>query len=199
MRFLIIVSFIALSINSFSQDLLQQQEQRRRAEMMREIDSGVYLMDNEQYSRADVKFRYVLENVKSVPSDLTYYFGKNSFYLNSFKQSIDWLNKYIQLKGTSGQHYTDATAILKKAEEALLKERSVDAKKTEQVFSQNYDIDCGPNAKVSCPVCKGDHVIVKKGPFGDEFKTCNYCEEHGLLSCADYNKLLRGELKPKQK
>ena len=199
MRLTLIIFFITISVKSFSQDLLQQAEQRRRAEMMREIDSGVYYMDNEQYSLADAKFRHVLENVKSVPSDLTYYFGKNSYYLNSYKQSIDWLNKYIQLKGTSGQHYADATAILKKAEAALMKERSEDAKKTEQVLSQNYDIDCGPNAKVSCPVCKGDHVIVKKGPFGDEFRTCNYCDEHGLLTCADYNKLLRGELKPKQK
>jgi hypothetical protein len=152
-------------------DYLRQEEQRKKAEVMRQLDSAVYLMDNAQYTLADKKLKFVLENVKSVPSDLTYFFGKNSFYLKRYKQSIDWLNKYIQLKGTSGQYYTEATDILEKAEDGLLHERATEAKKAEEVLSKNYDIDCGPAGKVSCPVCKGDHVIIKKGTFGDEYKT----------------------------
>src|SRR5688500_229351 len=97
---------------SFSQDertqeYLRQEEQRKRSETMRHLDYGVYYMDNAQYVLADEKFRYVLEHVRSVPSELTFYFGKNSFHLQKFKQSIDWLNKYIQLKGTSGQHHAE--------------------------------------------------------------------------------------------
>jgi hypothetical protein len=180
-------------------EYLRQEEQRKRSMTMRELDSGVYFMDNEQYLLADAKFKYVLENVKSVPSDLTFFFGKNSYYLQRYKQSVDWLNKYIQLKGTNGQYYSEATSIIRKAEEGLLKEKAAESQKAEQVLSQNYDIDCGPGGKVSCPVCKGDHVIVKKGAFGDEYRTCPYCNEHGILSCAEYNKLLRGELEKKQR
>lgn len=178
-------------------EYLRQEEQRRRAEVMRHLDSGVYYMENEQYLLADEKFRYVLENVKSVPSDLTFFFGKNSFYLKKFKQSIDWLNKYIQLKGTSGQYHPEAIDYLKRSEEAFVLEKSAEAQKTQQVLSVNYDIDCGPADKVSCPVCKGDHVITRRGAFGDEYKTCPYCNEHGMLSCDEYNKLLRGQLKKK--
>jgi hypothetical protein len=191
-------SFAALAQDERTLEYLRQEEQRKKAELMRQLDSGVYFMDIGEYLLADKKLKYVLENIKSVPSDLTYYFGKNSFYLKRYKQSIDWLNKYIQLKGTSGQYYAEATDILNKAQEGLLSERAVEAKKAEQVLSQNYDIDCGPSGKVSCPVCKGDHVIIKKGTFGDEYRTCPYCNEHGMLTCVEYNQLLRGELQKKQ-
>jgi tetratricopeptide (TPR) repeat protein len=198
MKFFIWFFLITVSLPAFPQDPNEIQEQKRKTEILREMDAAVVLMENGQYEEADQKFRFVLQNIRAVPSDLTYYFGKNSFYLEDYKQSIDWLNKYIQLKGTSGQFYNDASTLLKKAEENYLKTRSQDVKKTEEVLSKNYDIDCGPGGKAYCPVCKGDHVIVKKGPFGDEFKTCPYCDDHGLLSCEDYNKLLRGELKKKQ-
>jgi len=206
MRFLNIVVLIIMLAGrcAFAQDeqrrleYLRQEEQRKKALVMRELDSGVYYMDNEKYLLADQKFKYVLENVKSVPSDLTFFFGKNSFYLQRYKQCVDWLNKYIQLKGTNGQYSEEAISWIRKAEDELLKEKAVESKKAEEVLSKNYDIDCGPSGKVSCPVCKGDHVIVKKGAFGDEYRTCPYCSEHGTLTCEEYNKLLRGQLEKKQ-
>jgi hypothetical protein len=188
---------------AFSQDertleYLRQEEQRKKSDLMRQLDSGVYFMDIGKHLLADQKFRYVLENVKSVPSELTFFFGKNSYYLQKYKQSVDWLNKYIQLKGTSGQHSEEAASWLEKAEAELLKERAIETKKAEQVLSSSYDIDCGPTGKVSCPVCKGDHVIIKRAAFGDEYKTCPYCNEHGILTCEEYNLLLRGELEKRQ-
>lgn len=179
-------------------EYLLQQEQLKKTALLRELDSGVYYMDLGDYLKADQKFQYVLENVKSVPSDLTFFFGKNSFHLEKYKQSIDWLNKYIQLKGTNGQYSQEAVQWLKKSEAEFVKEKSKTVAKVEEILSVNYDIDCGPSGKVTCPVCKGDHVIVKKGVFGPEYKTCSYCNEHGLLTCEEYNKLLRGQLEPKK-
>ena len=166
----------------------------RKTELLRQLDSGVYFMDIGEHLAADAKFRYVLENIKSVPSDLTFYFGKNSFYLEKYKQTIDWLTKYIQLKGTNGQYSKEAATLLKNAETEYLKEKANEIQKTGEVLSVNYDIDCGPSGKVVCPVCKGDHVLVKKGAFGAEYTTCPYCSTHGLLTCEQYNLLLRGEL-----
>jgi hypothetical protein len=201
-RIFFVISFLFASVAGFAQDertqeFLRQQEQRRRAELMRQMDSGVYYMDNGKYQLADEKFRLVMENLKSLPSELTYYFGKNSFYLLKFKQSIDWLNKYIQLKGTGGQHYADALAVLQRAEGEYVKEKNTESKKAGELLSNNYEIDCGPSNKVSCPVCKGDHVIVKRGAFENSYQTCAYCDEHGMLTCVEYNQLLRGELKKK--
>lgn len=176
-------------------DYKMQQEQLKKTELLRELDSGVYFMDTGDYLTADAKFRQVLENIKSVPSDLTFFFGKNSYYLEKYKQSIDWLTKYIQLKGTNGQYSQEATSLLKNAEAEYLKEKTSEMHKAGEVLSVNYEIDCGPSGKVTCPVCKGDHVLIKKGAFGSEYTTCPYCNEHGLLTCQQYNLLLRGELK----
>jgi len=178
-------------------EFLLQQEQLKKTATSRELDSGVYYMDLGNFKKADEKFQYVLENVKSVPSDLTFFFGKNSYHLQNYKQSIDWLNKYIQLKGTNGQYSSEAVQWLKRSEAEFVKEKSTASSNVGAILSVDYDIDCGPSGKVTCPVCKGDHVIVKKGAFGAEYKTCSYCNEHGLLTCQEYNQLLRGKLKPK--
>jgi tetratricopeptide (TPR) repeat protein len=194
--FLLLTSMPLLAQQTVDEYRLQQ-EQMRKTALLRTLDSAVVLMDEGNYTVADKKFKYVLDNIRSVPSDLVYYFGKNSFYLQRYKQSIDWLNKYIQLKGTTGQFSQDAVLWLKKAEAEFVKEKSLEAQKAEQVLSVNYDIDCGPSGMVVCPVCKGDHVIVRRGPLGNDFRTCTYCNEHGLLTCEQYNKLVRGELSPK--
>ncbi len=181
-----------------AQEYAQNQEQFKKSQVMRELDSAIYLMDMGQYEQADVKFKYVLANVKSVPSDLTFYFGKNSFHLGRYKQCIDWLNKYIQLKGTTGQFSDAALDWKKKAEAEFMKTRIDDSKKVAEVLSTDYTIDCGPEGKVYCPVCRGEHVIIKRGMFGNEYKTCPYCNEHGILTCEEYNALIRGELEPKR-
>jgi hypothetical protein len=202
MRLLLLLLLTALAFQtSFAQskvdEYLMQQEQLKKTLLLRELDSGVYYMDNGDYVTADVKYQYVLDHIKSVPSDLTFFFGKNSFYLGKYKQSIDWLNKYIQLKGTNGQYSQEAVQWQKRAEAEYVKQKTQDPKVVGSILSTNYDIDCGPGGKVTCPVCKGEHVVVKKAAFGNSYKTCSYCDEHGLLTCAEYNQLIRGQLKPK--
>jgi excinuclease UvrABC ATPase subunit len=201
----LIFGFLVIGIAASAQDrelaekFRLEAEQRKRAAIMQVMDSAVAHIDAGQYAQADTKLLYVLNNIKSVPSDLTFYFGKNSYHLEKYKQSIDWLNKYIQLKGPSGQHYAEAADYLKKSEAGLLIERSQQAVKAEQVLSTSYDIDCGPSGKVICPVCKGTTVIIKKSYFSnnDQYKTCQFCDKHGNLTCDEYNELIRGELKPK--
>lgn len=198
-----IISFFCLNISATAQDKERaeeyrlQMEQRKRTAILQVFDSAVTMVDQGEYAAAETKLLYVLNNIKSVPSDLTFYFGKNSYHLNKYKQSVDWLNKYIQLKGTTGQFYNEATDLLRKAEAGLLQERAKDVEKAQQVLSTNYDIDCGPAGKVTCPVCKGNTVIIKKGYLSDEYKTCPYCDKHGNLTCEEYNLLIRGELKPR--
>lgn len=180
-----------------AEEYRQQQEQIRRTYLMQQMDSGIYYMDMENYAAADAKFKYVMNSIGRIPSDLTFYFGKNSYHLGRYKQSIDWLNKYIQLKGTNAQFSDEAVDWLHKAEAAQLRANAQNKKNAEEILSRNYDIDCGPSGKVYCPVCKGAHVIIKQGSFGNEYRTCPYCNDHGLLTCEEYNLLIRGELKPK--
>jgi len=200
--------FLATAITTFGQSEtekekirqleIQRQADRQRAMNMK-LDSAVILMNQGEYQAADTKFLAILKTVKSVPSDITFYFGKNSYFLGKYKQSVDWLNKYIQLKGTTGQFSQETLTLKQKAEVELLKEKELESKQALQIFAQDYDIDCGPTGKVTCPVCNGTTVIIKKGYISDSYKTCNYCQLKGVLSCEDYNKLLKGELKPSSK
>lgn len=204
MRFIVLVGFILLFSSCYAQESerekLQQREMQKEFEQNRKVrmqmDSGIYYCDHEEYELADAKFRYALSNLKSVPSDLVFYFGKNSYLMGKFKQSVDWLTKYIQLKGTTGTFSAEAAGWLKKAEKGLLEQRQSESLKAAEVFSRDYNIDCGPSGMVTCPVCNGATVIIKKDYLGETYKTCPYCDKHGLLSCEDYNKLLRGQLKP---
>lgn len=189
-----------LAQQDFEREKLREMEQQREYQKTRQVtarmDSAIVLMNMERYEEADAKFRSVLTNIKSVPSDLTFHFGKNSYFLGKYKQSIDWLTKYIQLKGTTGQYSTEASEWLKKAEQGLLQERQVQNAKAVELLSRDFTIDCGPAGKVVCPVCNGSTVIIKKTYLGDKYSTCGYCNKTGQLSCDDYNKLLKGQLKP---
>lgn len=200
--FALLIALCAASISAFAQTEKEKWEQLQEkrtdkdaASARRELDSAIALTDAGNYEAADERYRWVLKNVKSLPSDLTFYFGKNSVMLKQYSQAIDWLNKYIQLKGTGGQHSEEAVTWLKKAEEELMKERQVKSEEAGVLLSKNYDIDCGPTGKVTCPACSGSTVVIKKSYLGDTYKTCPMCKKLGYLSCEDYNKMLRGEYK----
>jgi len=203
MKFSLLIGFLLISTASLAQDterdkirqLEQQKDFERNRQIRAQMDSGIYYLEQEQYDIADQKLRYALNNMRSIPSDLTFFFGKNSYLLGKFKQSVDWLTKYIQLKGTAGQYSAEATDWLKKAEVGLLEERKIESQKAQQVLSKDYTIDCGPNAKVTCPVCNGSTVIIKKDYMGETYKTCPYCHQIGFLNCDEYNLLLKGQLK----
>lgn len=201
LKFIIGLIFIVSVFPSFAQtekEKLADIEQARQADKQRllllRLDSAIALMGIEQFEEADKKYRHVLANIKSVPSDLTYYFGENSYHLGLHRQSVDWLNKYIQLKGTTGNFYDDAVMYLKKAEAGLVTLKTNEAKQATEILSRDYDVDCGPTGKVICPVCNGSTVVVKRSYLGDIYKTCNHCNKLGVLTCEDYNKLLKGEL-----
>ena len=176
-------------------ELEQQREFQKSRQLNAKLDSAIQLLNNGQYEKADDKFRYIFANMKSIPSDLTYYFGKNSYQLQKYKQSVDWLTKYIQLKGTTGKFSQDAALWLKLAEDAVVQQRLAQSAKASEVLSQDFTIDCGPSGKVVCPVCNGSTVVIKKNYFGETYTTCGYCKKLGYLSCEEYNQLIRGQLK----
>ena len=194
---------LVVSINGWAQseqEKIQEIESQKISVRQRaitvQLDSAILLSDMGAYEQADERFKLVLKSLKSIPSDFTFHFGRNSFYLGNYKQSIDWLNKYIQLKGTSGQYSEEAVSWLAKAETELLKEREMQAQQAGQVLSRDYDIDCGASGKVLCPICSGTTVVIKKNYLNETYRTCPYCNKLGFLSCEEYNKLIRGQLKP---
>ena len=179
-----------------------QFEEYERGQKLKFLDLGIKQYENGLYNDADKSFRQVLESVKVLPAEICYYFGANSYYLGQYKQSINWLNKYIALKGTSGQFFEESTTFLEQAQEKYL---SASAVNKEDIYNPGEDIDytvmprvdCGPAGKVICPVCKGQTVIIKRSAMSLNYQSCPYCDNHGNLTCDDYNLLLLGELRPK--
>jgi tetratricopeptide (TPR) repeat protein len=179
-----------------------QLEEYERSQKLKYLDLGITQYENGNYEEADESFRQVLETVKVLPAEICFYFGVNSFYLEKYKQSINWLNKYIALKGTSGQFFDESTRYLEKAQEKYLMASSANESDIyEPSEGTDYTvmpkIDCGPSGKVICPVCKGQTVIIKRSAMSLDYRSCPYCDNHGNLSCDEYNLLLLGELKPK--
>ncbi len=163
----------------------------------REIDRGAKLLEQGEYAEADKIFREVIKNMKVLPTNISYYFGKNSFYLEKYKQSINWLSKYMELSGTKGRFFDDAVLHFEKAQELYSVQREAELQYILDELSQETEIDCQDQDKVICPVCKGESVIIKEGKFGQEYITCPYSNQRGLLTCQEYNLLIKGELKPK--
>ncbi len=191
MRTVYFTSLLLFSLTSIAQLAPESQ-------LSKKMDEGVLLMQQKNYVEADEIFVYVIKGMTTLPSELAYYFGKNSFYLTKYKQSINWLNKYIQLKGTSGRFYEDAIVHLRESESAYLAENQnkTDLLK-ETLSSETYD--CGGLSKMICPVCKGEGVLFKQSPFETLYRTCTYCLGEAHLSCEEYNQFMRGELAPKSK
>ncbi|MGB3777779.1 MAG: hypothetical protein WA960_05440 [Tunicatimonas sp.] len=194
---LIILIFFGLA--GFSPGWAQETQEEvsvMNGEDLREMDRGVELMNQGDFARANRHFMRVLANVSVVPADLCFYFGKNSYHLQKYQQSKDWLTKYMELKGTTGRFFDQAAEYLKLAQaddEATTSEPSVVAEAPAKPKAAT--IDCSKVPYVRCPVCDGRGVIIKPGKLGTlMYQTCPYSDESGRMTCADYKKYLRGEL-----
>lgn len=171
-------------------------QQIPESEFLRRMDQGEQKMKQGKYAEAQKDFIFIIENKEVLPSNLAYFFGRNSYHLKEYKQSINWLNKYIQLKGTKGTYYEEAVSFLELSEENYMK---LQKSKSKEMISEmaSKDYDCGGLDKMICPVCKGSGVIISSGPFDKIYKTCPYSQGEAYLTCEEYNLFMRGELSPK--
>ncbi len=158
------------------------------------IDDGVALMNQRSYAKANEKFQVVINQLKPLPSRIAFYFGKNSYFLGEYKQSINWLSKYIQLKGTSAPFYDEAKQYLSLSEKSYLEQNKSELSEIEEDL--NSDFECYSQDKMVCPACKGTGVLITKGVLQNRYETCPFSGGDGYLSCTEYNLFLKGKLKP---
>ena len=77
-----------------------------------ELQNIENLILEENYDLADSILKYKILNKKNMSSDLTFLFGKNSFFLEKYNQSINWLNKYLELEGNVGEFSDESIKFL---------------------------------------------------------------------------------------
>ncbi len=189
MKLFLILSLLAISAPLLAQSPVESQ-------MYAKMDQAAELMEQGKYEEANEVYLYVLKHMTALPSDLAFYFGKNSYHLDKYKQSINWLNKYIQLKGTQGRFYDEAVKYLQYSEEEYLKIAQQNTADLKSDLS-GEDYDCGGLEKMICPVCRGQGVVIKQGPFDLIYKTCPYSAGEPYLTCEEYNLFMKGQLEPK--
>ena len=154
------------------------------------------LILEQKYFLADSILKEKILNNNRVSSELTFLFGKNSFFLEKYEQSINWLNKYLELKGESGIFSDESIKFLELSNSKNLIENSKNIENVYvELYSYNY-IDCQNNRKV-CPICKGTSVMIIETDVSKIYKTCPFSDKKGFLTCDEYNLFLRGKLKPK--
>ena len=154
------------------------------------------LILEQKYFLADSILKEKILNNNRVSSELTFLFGKNSFFLEKYEQSINWLNKYLELKGESGIFSDESIKFLELSNSKNLIENSKNIENVYvELYSYNY-IDCQNNRKV-CPICKGTSVMIIETDISKIYKTCPFSDNKGFLTCDEYNLFLRGKLKPK--
>jgi tetratricopeptide (TPR) repeat protein len=200
-KLIIFIGFLLFSLTGIVKNTFAQVDDYERGQQLKYLDIGIRQYENGDYEAADQSFRQVLEEVKVLPAEICYYFGVNSFHLQKYKQSINWLNKYIELKGTSGQFFEESTTYLELSQQRYLLANNTqkeDSFEPEQMVDYTVmpEVDCGPSGKVMCPVCKGQTVIISRSAMSLTYRTCQYCDKHGNLSCENYNLLIQGKLKP---
>jgi hypothetical protein len=163
------------------------------------MEEGINLMNAGEYIEADRRFKKVLRNMEVLPSDISFYFGKNSYFLNQYKQSINWLNKYIELKGTKGRFFEESVEYLNRAEMAFKLESDKNSENVMNELTSSNEFDCKGATHFKCPICLSEGVLLKPGKMNDIiYQTCPYCVGSGYITCDQYKLYLRGDLKPSQ-
>lgn len=161
-----------------------------------ELQNIENLILEENYDLADSILKYKILNKKNVSSDLTFLFGKNSFFLEKYDQSINWLNKYLELEGDVGEFSDESIKFLELSNTRNIIQNNNNIENIFiELYSYNY-IQCENDRKV-CPICKGSSVIILDTDVSKIYKTCPFSDNNGFLTCDEYNLFLRGKLKPK--
>ncbi len=154
------------------------------------------LIVEKKYENADRLLKEIILEENRVTSEITFLFGKNSYFLKKYNQSINWLNKYLELKGLEGKYSDETIKFLELSNTKLLIETEKDIENIYvELFSYNY-VEC-PNNRKLCPICGGSSVMILENEIQKIYKTCPFSDNKGFLTCDEYNLFLRGELKPK--
>ena len=185
--------FLIFFILFFNNTIYSQNEKTLINEIINYTED--YIL-KKNYKEADSLLKEFILNSDLVSSEITFLFGKNSFFIKKYKKSINWLNKYIEMKGVNGKNSEEAIKFLElsNTKNVLEKEKNIENVFAE-LFSYRY-IEC-PNNKKVCPVCKGSSVMIRETEISKVYKTCPFSDNKGYLTCDEYNLFLRGELKPK--
>lgn len=177
-------------------ELPYDQYRLQKTEALTKMDKGVSLTNQGKYLEADTYLLEAMEELEVLPAELCYHFGRNSYYLEKYSQSLSWLYKYLELKGSDGRFSKDAGELIEMSEAALREKKSGLVKATaltEEPQPSDLPLPCENGQQVKCPVCQGEGVVITRGVFESTYRTCPFGDD-GAMDCESFILFRDGKL-----
>jgi DnaJ-class molecular chaperone len=153
-------------------------------------------MERSDYQTANSIFRNLIDSGLPLPEEMPYYFSETLFQLGQYDNSQNFVNKYLELTGFTGQNYESATRLKEKLKVPLAQIIACELcdrrgyryescttcqgkKQTEQACSY-----CKAKGVVGCSRCGASGMIKKVNVFNlVDFYECERCGGKGRLTC----------------
>ncbi len=153
-------------------------------------------MERNDFETANNIFRNLIDSGLPLPEEMPYYFAETLYELDQYDNSVNFLNKYLELTGFTGENYEGARELKERLSEPLkaiqvcrLCDRRGYRYKTcftcegKQEIEQNCDY-CKAKGVVGCSRCAGSGMITKVNVFNIvEYFECERCSAKGRLTC----------------
>jgi hypothetical protein len=120
-------------------------------------------MERNDFQTANSIFRNLIDSGLPLPDEMPYYFSETLFRLGQFDNSNNFISKYLELTGFTGQHYDAAIALKEKLKVPLA-----------QIEACTYCDTRGYRYR-TCFVCEGKKLSEQP---------CSYCKSKGVVGCS---------------
>ncbi|WP_238325345.1 outer membrane protein assembly factor BamD [Lunatimonas lonarensis] len=187
---------LLLMLSFFSVQLLYAQAGPNLGTTARTMNQAIQAMEEGKFETANGLFRQIVQSNVPIPPEMPFFFAKTLYELGQYSNSENFLQKYLDLNGFSGEHYQQAKALQEKLKIPLsqIKECSLcdrlgyrlhtcETCLGERVIEQDCGL-CKLTGIVGCSRCAGKGVVTKKNVFNIvEYYDCERCETTGRLTC----------------
>ncbi|MCG8474249.1 MAG: hypothetical protein MI784_02015 [Cytophagales bacterium] len=148
------------------------------------------------YQEANVNFRKALSLKQKMPTDLCYFFAETLYQIQQFQNSENFINKYLELTGSHGKYFSEASALKKRLNDRLeaIKACSLCDSKGFRFGTCNFCSSSG-QAAYQCPTCSGTGnlmcqkcmgegiLITKNSQNENRYSNCGQCKQKGYVTC----------------
>ncbi len=160
------------------------------------VDKAKAQMEAGDYEGANRTFRKALATKQVLPTSMSYFFAKTLYVIHQNQNAKNFVEKYLQLAGRSGDYYEEAITLKKLIDdqfEAIKNCEYCNLSGYRYVVCDNCNglgvtvetcYNCNGNGYVTCPKCLGKGVLITTTPFGELLYTsCDLCDSKGYIVC----------------
>jgi hypothetical protein len=165
-------------------------------QVLAKTEEGKRLMDDGQYKIAYNTFKNILNSGKVLPTNLSYFFSETLYHLGQYKNSQNFIEKYLKITGKKGDYFVEATELSK-----LLLNKFNDIEECSFCDISGYLLItctnclgnkslteschiCSSSGINNCKKCEGEGVVIYTDLFNDnKYQTCEKCLGKGYHTC----------------